>query len=240
MMKLKYLPLLFALLLLSCEASETTDQTYADVQIVGAMKNVMWKGDMSSRIDLDTLNQKANLYGLGPETYLTGELLINDGEAYVSRVGQDAAIQMEKTFTASAPFFVYAYVEKWKEVALPETVVTITDLETFVDAQTKDAKRPFAFKLIGEVKTADFHIQNLPKGTKVSSPKEAHQGQVTYTLTDEKVEIVGFFSTEHQGIFTHHDSFLHLHLITNDKQKMGHVDHLELKSKVTKLLLPVR
>jgi acetolactate decarboxylase len=38
------------------------------------------------------------------------------------------------------------------------------------------------------------------------------------------VEIIGFFSTEHKGVFTHHDSFLHMHLITKDKEKMGHLD----------------
>jgi len=70
----------------------------------------------------------------------------------------------------------------------------------------------------------------------VSSPAEAHQGQTNYYLNNEEVEIVGFFSTEHQGVFTHHDSFLHMHLITKDKSLMGHLDELEL-DKVT-LYLP--
>ncbi len=80
----------------------------------------------------------------------------------------------------------------------------------------------------GTISNALIHIQNLPKGAKVSSPEEAHQGQVNYELKDEEVEIIGFFSTKHQGIFTHHDSFLHMHLITKDKSKMGHLDELEI------------
>jgi len=82
--------------------------------------------------------------------------------------------------------------------------------------------------LEGKIVEAAIHIQNLPKGSTVSSPKEAHQGQVNYSLENESVEIVGFFSTEHQGVFTHHDSFLHMHLISQDESKMGHIDSLEI------------
>jgi acetolactate decarboxylase len=72
----------------------------------------------------------------------------------------------------------------------------------------------------------------------VSSPAEAHQGQVNYSVNDEQVEIIGFFSTEHKTIFTHHDTFLHMHLITADRQQMGHLDEV-LLGKGMKLYLPV-
>ena len=39
----------------------------------------MWKGELSGTINLDTISNKKGLYGLGPESYLTGELLINNG-----------------------------------------------------------------------------------------------------------------------------------------------------------------
>ena len=93
----------------------------------------------------------------------------------------------------------------------------------------KGSNQPFAFKLDGQIENAQIHIQNLPKNTKVSSPKEAHQGQVNYMLTDEDVEIVGFYSQNHKGVFTHHDTFLHMHLITKDESKMGHLDMVRIK-----------
>jgi acetolactate decarboxylase len=49
---------------------------------------------------------------------------------------------------------------------------------------------------------------------------------------------IGFFSTEHKAIFTHHDTFLHMHLITTDRQKMGHLDEVFLKKGTIKLYLP--
>lgn len=224
---------LLAIGIISCnsnkkETSSTGTGTYSDIKIVGAMKNVMWKGELGSSIDLDTISNKKGLYGLGPENFLTGELLINNGKSYISKVSSDSTMTVEKRFDVSAPFFVYANVTEWNKMKIPSDIKTIQDLEKFIDQKTTDYKRPLVFKLIGQVSKAIIHIQNLPKGTKVSSPDEAHQGQTNYELNDEESEIIGFLSTEHKGIFTHHDSFLHMHLITKDGNKMGHLDKLEI------------
>ena len=210
------------------EALSQTPVTYPEVKIAGAMKNVMWKGELGSSIDLDTISNKEGLYGLGPTSYLTGELLINNGKSYVSTVTSDSTMLVEERFDVSAPFLVYANVTVWDEVELAQDIKTIQDLEKFINQRTADYKRPFAFKLDGKVNHAKIHVQNLPEGTTVSSPEEAHRGQTSYELKEEESEIIGFFSTEHQGIFTHHDSFLHMHLITKDESKMGHLDELEI------------
>lgn len=229
---------LLALVVLSCNSTnkESSKSNYNDLHIVGAMKNVMWKGELGSSISLDSISDKQGLYGIGPESYLTGELLINNGKSYVSRVTSDSTMFVEQKFDASAPFFVYANVNKWEEIELPQSVRTIKDVEKYIDEKTIKNKRPFAFKLIGSISKAVIHIQNLPEGTKVSSPDEAHQGQTNYVLKNEDVEVIGFFSTEHKGVFTHHDSYIHLHLITKDEQKMGHLDELEINA--MKLYLP--
>lgn len=222
---------LLALGMISCDSQEketSTTETFSDIKIVGAMKNVMRKGELGGSITLDTIADKTGLYGLGPESYLTGEILVNNGICYLSKVISDSTMTVEKTFDVSAPFFVYANVSEWNQIKLPPNVKSIQDLEEFIDTQTSNSKRPFAFKLTGLLDRGTIHIQNLPEGTKVSSPEEAHQGQTSYELYDEGAEIVGFFSTEHKGIFTHHDSFLHMHLITKDEQKMGHLDRLEI------------
>ncbi|MFK7833369.1 MAG: acetolactate decarboxylase [Winogradskyella sp.] len=219
--------------LCSCNSNhkkETSNDTYPNVKVVGAMKNVMWKGELAGTIDLDTISNKTGLYALGPESYLTGELLINNGISYVSKVASDSTMTVAKTFNVSAPFLVYANVNAWEAIELEPNIKTINALEQFIDQKTQHFKRPFAFKLIGQVSKATIHIQNLPKGTKVSSPKEAHQGQTNYQINDEEVTIIGFFSTEHKGIFTHHDSNIHLHLITKDERKMGHLDAMEIEN----------
>ena len=234
--KLAYIFLI--LFCFSCKSNteEKQSNTYSDVVSVAAMKDVMWKGELFSKIKLDTIKPKNGLYGLGPEAYLRGEIVINNGKTYVSRILTDSTMAVNEISNAEAPFFVYANVTKWSKIKLPSSVKSIKDLESFIDNNTKDQKRPFAFKLDGSISKATIHIQNLPKGTKVSSPKEAHQGQINYQLESEDVEIIGFFSTEHQGIFTHHDSFLHMHLISKDKTKMGHLDDVVFNE--MSLLLP--
>ncbi|AOW22018.1 alpha-acetolactate decarboxylase [Urechidicola croceus] len=231
---------LFIIGLISCNSntkkSNSPRKTYPDIQIVGAMKNVMWNGQLEGVIKLDTIKNKKGLYGLGPVSFLSGELLINDGKTYISKVLSDSTMSVEKNNNISAPFFVYGNVNEWLVNKLPKNIHTIKDLEFFIDQKTKEAQKPFAFKLIGKITNAQIHIQNLPKGTKVSSPKQAHQGQTNYNLYNEDVEIIGFFSYEHKGVFTHHDSLIHLHLITKDEQKMGHLDRVVFSD--MKLYLP--
>lgn len=224
------------LLLSSCNTK--TNQNKNDVKIVGEMKNIMWKGQLYGNINLDTISNKKHLYGLGPVEYLSGELMIFDGKAYKSTVLTQSTMKVEETYKAKAPFFGYANIEKWEERNLPDNIQTIAELENYLDKNTKSTKRPFMFKLNGIVETAKIHIVNLPKGSKVSSPDEAHKGQINFILENQHVDILGFFSTEHKAIFTHHDTFLHMHLLTGDRTKMGHLDELKLKKGTIKLYLP--
>lgn len=210
------------------------------VAVTGAMRNVMWKGQLQGTIDLDTLSGKKHLYGLGPTEFLRGEILIVDGDVYRSVVVDSSTMKVEKVSRVKAPFFVSAYVPQWIESNLPDSVQTLRQLEAFLNAITQQAERPFSFRLTGQVDEATIHIVNLPEGAKVSSPDDAHEGQVTYQLQNEKAEIVGFFSTQHMGVFTHHDTCLHLHLITADKTKMGHLDHVQFKKGTIKLYLPTQ
>lgn len=231
-----------AILLISCNSidkkSESTNANQSTFQVVGAMKNVMWKGELAGTINLDTIKSKNGLYGLGPVEYLTGELLIIDGKSYVSTVLTDSTMTVDETYKVKAPFLVYANQIDWEIENLPSKIKTNKELEEFIEKRTVSLKRPFVFTLKGQIDNAEIHIQNLPKGTKVSSPEEAHQGQTNYKLKNKEVEIVGFFSTEHKGVFTHHDSNVHMHLITTDREKMGHLDEVFFGNGTIKLYLP--
>ena len=239
-MKLRgFIIVLFIKVFLGCNfitKSPNTEHTYPNVVSISAMKDVMWKGELEGKINLDTIKNKNGLYGLGPNAFLQGEIVIINGKNYVSKVTSDSKMSVEQTDLVEAPFFVYANINEWESIGLPKTIKTIKDIEQYIDNKTKDKKRPFAFKLKGTIENGKIHVQNLPNGTKVSSPQEAHQGQVNYNLGNETVEIIGFFSKEHQGVFTHHDSFLHMHLITKSLNKMGHLDEVSIK-KMT-LFLP--
>ena len=216
----------------------SAQQFVNEVKIVGQMKNVMWKGELYGNIDLDTIANKEHLYGLGPVEYLAGEILIIDGKCYKSTVVHNNKMEVEETFNIKAPFFGYANISNWSEQSLPDSILTIDQLEKYLYKKSENSKSPFLFKLKGEVKKVTFHIVNLPKGSKVSSPDEAHKGLMKFKLRNEKIEIIGFFSTAHKTIFTHHDTFLHMHLISLDRKKMGHIDDVFFKKGSFKICLP--
>lgn len=240
MSKLKSLIIITSAVLtfFQCNPPVENSKNQFQVNAVGAMRDVKWKGQLQGIIDLDSLKDRSGLYGLGPLAYLKGEIVIDDGEAFISRVTSDSTMEVENTFTASAPFFVYSMVDAWDESELPANIRTLQELEKYIEKQASPYGGPFAFKITGRITYASIHVQNLPDGTTVSSPEEAHQGQVSYRIKDREAKIIGFFSKNHQGVFTHHDSFIHTHLITHDHQMMGHVDELEIESGI--LFLPAK
>lgn len=163
-----------------------------------------------------------------------------DGKIFASTVLADSTMKVENVRDAQAPFFVYAAVPQWKEVELPDSVINLKVLDSYLATLSNEDKKPFAFKLEGRIDAATIHVVNLPEGTTVSSPDEAHQGQVNYHLKNEQVEMIGFFSTKHKGVFTHHDSNTHIHLITENRSKMGHLDMAFFSSKSLKLFLAIK
>ena len=212
-------------------------QNNTSVQIVGQLKDVMWKGELSGKINVDTIGNKSHLYGFGPLGYLRGEILILDGIAYQSTALNSQEMKVEQKENILAPFFAYANIQNWNTISLPEELSNLNDLEYFLDSICADREMPFFFKISGNIDSANIHVVNLPEGIKVRSPEEAHQGIVHYDLGNSEVHIIGFYSRNHQTIFTHHDTNMHLHLITCDLKKMGHLESLSFNPQRIKFFI---
>lgn len=208
------------------------------VLIIGQMKDVMWKGELEGRIHLDTISNKNHLFGMGPIEFLSGEIIVLNGRAYYSFIDQDNDVHVKESFDIKAPFFAYTSIPHWKEIIIPETIKDLKSLETFLNIKFSENANPVFFQLKGNFTNVDMHIVNLPKGRNVSSPKEAHEGLQNFKLNNVDATILGFYSTKHQSIFTHHDTYLHLHVLTDDFTMMGHVDELEFDFKKVQLFAP--
>lgn len=206
----------------------------AQVRHTGAMREVMKQGKLNGQVSMDSLSQPG-FYGIGPEAFLKGELLLWDGVPYTARVSQGKAMQVHVNREALAPFFVFALVKQWEELLLPDSVKNLMQLEAFLNTHFASVDQPFVFRLQGKTKSARTHLVNLLEGAKVSSPEEAHQGLVHHRLKNTQVDVLGFFSRKHQAVFTHHDSYMHLHLISADKRFMGHLEEMQWKAGSLKL-----
>lgn len=219
---------LIVLLGFLAKATEATAQAHLDVNVSGAMRNVMKHGALEGSIYLDTISKKEGLFGIGPIEYLSGEILILDGQSFISKVNSEGGIYVEETYQVAAPFLVYAQVAEWEAFNLPTEVRTLSDLEAYIGRLTADKTQPFAFRLSGQLSSIDFHIQNLSPGDQIKSPEDAHRSQVRFHRKNVSGDLLGFFSKTHHGIFTHHGTDIHVHFINAARTEMGHVDALQL------------
>ena len=85
-------------------------------------------------------------------------------------------------------------------------------------------------RIDGVFQDISVHSVNLPEGSTVTSPDEAHEGLTKYHYKNLSGSVIAFFSRKHKAIFTHHDSFLHAHFISDDRSVMGHVDSVFFNS----------
>ena len=205
-----------------------------EVKVSGAMKNIMMNGDLSAHVNLDTLN-KTHLYGLGPVPGLKGEIMILDGTVYTTAM-DGIKLQNQQNKISQAAMLVYSNVEKWKTVSSKATVNSYADLEKLVEKTAKqngyDTEIPFAFKIEASPEKASYHVIDWKEG--VTHTMDNHK-QFAYSgkLYNEKAVFLGFYSTHHQGIFTHHSTNMHIHILADKSKIAGHLDEVRISGLIT-------
>lgn len=97
--------------------------------------------------------------------------------------------------------------------------------------------KPFPFLIEGEISSLDWHVIDWPEGDMVHTHKKHKISGLNGTIKEKEVEIIGFFSLHHKGVFTHHTTNMHMHFRTEDSELVGHLDDLQLGREMT-LKLP--
>ncbi|WP_233130982.1 acetolactate decarboxylase [Polaribacter tangerinus] len=216
-------------MLASCTKSTNT----SSIKVVGEMRDVMWKGDLKGKIATDSLNNKET-YGIGPIEFLKGEIVLFEGQTFVSKVIDSVSHQVTKIPSVRAPFFVYSTNSDLKVVELTLDNYSLKEIEEHIDSVYKNYDQPILIRIDGLFDNIKVHSVNLPEGKKVSSPEEAHQGLTQYDFKNISGSLIGFFSRNHKAVFTHDDSFFHAHFISDDLEVLGHIDETDFNSsKVT-------
>ena len=231
-----------ALLLPHCDPNRAlpgTTEPYGDAEptVVGNLRATLRDGQLGGLIALDTITDRNGLYGLGPAENLRGELMLFDGVGYRSEVIDGARMRVTNTLNVRAPYFVYTHQRSWSGYALPQHVRTLPQLIAFVGRLRLGYAPATVFRLTGRVAQATVHVPNLVPSSTPIYAVEAHRGQQRYALKDVEANLLGFFSTHDRGVFTDEDSDGHVHLITRDRQWMGHLDSVVLGENM-QLFLP--
>ncbi|NUQ74055.1 MAG: acetolactate decarboxylase [Polyangiaceae bacterium] len=212
------------------------------VQYVGAISRVTRQGVLSASIALEDLS-KDHLYGVGPVANLRGEITIVDGCPYIAVLDDSNRPSVSQSFAVGAPFLVYANVAQWTAPEALKAVANLNDLERAVeDAAARhgiDLHSAFPFLISGSVLQAKYHIIWRDPDAGPHTPELHAKAKRYFSIADEASDIVGFYSRHHAGVFTHHDSFIHAHLVNHERSKMGHLDEIAWEAGAAALRLPL-
>jgi hypothetical protein len=195
----------------------------------GAQRRV-FAGDLTPQADLRHLGPGTDLQALGPLAGLRGEVTVIDGIPHIATVS-DGTVRVERSFAHQACFLVQGRVPRWTWTPVPERLAAWRDLASVlgdaVRAAGIDPEAPVPFRITGHAVTATFHVLDKRDGQPHDAARH-EAAKVRFPLADEPVDIVGFSSVRHQGIFVPVDSTVHAHLVARDGRASGHVDAIHL------------
>ena len=209
------------------------------IHFIGGMREVIMSGKRDAVLDLRTLKGKPHLYGLGPIEGLTGEVTIVDSRSMLAHVGTDHQVHVTESYAVGVPFFIWTEVPTWQTFEIPATVVTFSELEKFVgEAAIKVSLggKAFPFMVTGQPKVIHYHVVDAKPDTPPGM--DAHKAiQIPFELQQTQATLIGFWSTQHQGVFTPMGSNMHVHFQANNSAS-GHVQDVELAQHGMVLHLP--
>lgn len=210
-----------------------------EVSYSGSLSNIM-AGDLKGTIALRKFQGMPNIYALGAAEDLQGEIQIFNSQPVNSRKAGEM-LTLEKNFSRSAALLVYAQVEEWREIDIPSSIKIQSQLEIFIHQEIQkaglDVQGSYPFLVTGNVVKLDWHIVNWDKSNTDHSVENHMKYGLNGVMSGAQVEIIGFYSRNHKGIFTHHKSNVHMHFRTDEAKLAGHVDDMFLGPNM-KLKLP--
>ena len=228
------------------------------VENIGAQKNIFdpQKADVvvEGVMELKFFEGKENVYAVGPAANLNGEITVLNSKPYTAKVlGNDDSYMVDRTWNNDALFLVWAQIPRWKGIPIPNTVKTYVELQKFIKEQASasgiDVSKPIPFQVSGTPIEMIWHINVNRTGGKKPITRELFvKSKAIYTLKNEPVDIVGFYSEKHYGIYISQyapaikpdsgpKNTVHMHFVSRKSKATGHIDDITLGEGMT-LSLP--
>lgn len=229
------------LCIVSC--SSTAKKT-PKVKHFGALRNIIHKGDISPKVDLNILAEKKNVYALGALGKLKGEVQVFKSRPLSTYVDENGKLKFEKTFEKKATLLVYAQVPAWVEYIIPNSVKTRVEFEKYLEQQAIkhgiDLNVAFPFLIEGRLEMNDWHVINWDEKDKVHTHHKHKTSGISEKSRNIDITMLGFYSQNHVGVFTHHTTNMHIHFISKNNKFAGHSDNMILGRKMILKLPEVR
>lgn len=220
------------------------------VEYYGSQKTIFDTGKAEGRVPLAAMSGANGAYGVGAVAGLDGEITVHEGKPYVTKV-RGNGFTMDNSQDHAAVFAVWTRNTQWRDEPVSAGVKTYLDLQRHVKARAAaagiDTGKPFPFLLSGAPAELRWHINVDLTGGKPIDRQLFAKSKANYVMKNEPVEIVGFYSEKHAGVFISayapaikeqgEKNYIHIHLVSRDGKSAGHVDDIVLAGGMT-LRLP--
>jgi len=195
----------------------------------GNFKEMVYMKKVDGVVDLKAALAGKHTYAVGAIKNAEGEITVYDGKVLLS-YGKDGLDKVTREIPSGeqAELLVTAEAEKWKEAVIPKDMDE-RELYSFILDKAKDAgidiKKPFPFLIEGRIKDLVWHVIN---GTETNMHGKKHGYGALKSIIEKREQvsavIVGFYSADIQGVFTHPGESWHTHVILDDEKKAGHIE----------------
>ena len=206
----------------------------------GHFKKMVHRRNSRGAVKLKKAISTANVYAVGAISGGRGEITVIDGRVWLD-YGQDGlGNAVSEPGEESAVLLVTSTVSEWHEVSVPKAM-SRHQLQVFILAQAEQInlsiRDPFPFLMTGNFPSLELHVIN-GENPEFSGHGSGHFYQMHKTSRKKQsAQIVGFYSADTQGVYTHPGDSWHLHAVLADEQAGTHVDNLSVNQEV-KLMLP--
>jgi acetolactate decarboxylase len=195
---------------------------------------MMHDGKTTETVNLDSLLPNDKVYAVGAISELRGEITVIAGTAYLSYPDGPTDVRTDTTLSPEegATLLVATEITDWHPA---ETVTNITWEELdqrigYLAASVGvDPDKPFAFLVHGQLLDIRWHVINGSQLEDGGGSHEEHSSASIQLTEDEaRATLIGFYSPDHQGVFTHMGSKTHIHCVIEDPLSSGHVESVVL------------
>ncbi len=223
------------LVLASCVAPVPWDE---EVQAYGALRAMFHEDQTGPMVNLSQLLPAPDLYGVGALADLAGEVTIVGGKTYLSYPdGDTARTEIVSTSDEAATLLVVTGVPAWRAI-VTEAPIRFEEIGEKIgelaSAAGMDVDRRLPFLLEGEFEDLQWHVIDGRRLAAGGTSHEDHLGSAVKLKRDRaSATLIGFYSKNDQGVFTHMGSVTHVHCVLEEPLSAGHVDHVIIPAGTT-------
>ncbi|SMH38610.1 acetolactate decarboxylase [Maritimibacter sp. HL-12] len=221
-----------------------------ELTVHGNFRHMMHTGETGGTVALDTLNAPS-AWGVGATAGLRGEVVIRDGSVLVSRGDDPEARVTPPEAGEEAVILAFGTVADWQSVTIPHDMAP-DRLAHFIEMQAEslglDPAGGFPIRVQGRFPQLVWHVvtgeapapgaQGGHGAENGGGHANSQSGMNLYDEAGSSGEIIGAYTgAALEGVASHPGERLHLHFVSADGTRSGHVDEILIPADAV-LLLP--